>query len=883
MIIPERLGKYRIIEFLGSGSFGSVYYAEDTLLKKPVAIKVQTARAEKSKELIEEARTLFELNHENIVRFFNIEIIDDKIVLVMEPVRGQTLRDVIERQAPLRVEDALNIIKDVLKALDYAHNKGFVHGDIKPENILISEEGKIKLADFGLARILGKGELKPTIAGTPFYMAPEAWKGEITSFSDIYSLGCILFELLTKRPPFYAENIEELRNKVFNARIEKVPGVSFEVNGLVKKMLNKIPAKRPSAGQILSEIEKLMKSPEINFFTIETKKKETFFGNLTEEQIDFVKDPNDVIILRGVVGSGKTTSLGYKVVYEIKVNQEDPQKFLFLTFTGKAVNLFRAILEKLLEEEIAKEITAVTFHQFGQMILRYGIERFGFSEDFRVITDKEAEDILKSFVGNTAQAKAYLREIKLAKANLLTPDKLESLAESDWMREVAYFYQKYQEELTRMNCLDYEDLIFKTVVLLQTHPDIKRDVQERFRFIIVDEFQDVNKALYELILLLKGPNNKLWVAGDETQSIYGFRGASPIFLKNLEAKYSEASKHFLSKNFRTARKIVEAGLNLLSHSREIRLVQPTALLIDEEGNVSISYFENEIKEAHYVAEKIKDLKEEGIDYTDMAIIYRTNDYSRSIEDALKKYEVPYTILEGESFYDLPEIKVALGIINHCLGNFEGKNIELLLKYFLKIPADISAKAIKKYESSGRVDVSIKKEEISRRLKALNTLLLKLRKEVDLETLPKEPHEIIEEVLNFGHAQGWFSSKSVEIFQEFLTSLHDMGIKNLKDVFNYVSLMREVGMSTTRHFGVLLLTAHKAKGLEFNTVFLVGLVEGLFPLGKRILRREHLEEERRLLYVALTRAQKNLFLTYPLYYRNEKKEPSRFILELMKRR
>jgi DNA helicase-2/ATP-dependent DNA helicase PcrA len=884
MIIPEKLGRYKILEFLGSGSFGSVYYAEDTLLKKPVALKVQTAKAEKSKELIEEARTLFELNHENIVRFYNIEIIDDKIVLVMEPVRGQTLRDVIERQAPLKVEDALNIVKEVLKALDYAHNKGFVHGDIKPENILISEDGKIKLADFGLARILGRGELKLAIVGTPFYMAPEAWKGEVTSSSDIYSLGCILYELLTKRPPFYAESIDKLRYKVFNDRVERVPGVSFEVNELVKKMLSRIPAKRPSAGKVLSEVNKLLKNPEIGFFTVESRKKETFFGNLTGEQINFVKDPKDVVILKGIVGSGKTTSLAYKVAYEIKVKHEDPQHFLFLTFTGKAVNLFRATLEKLLEEENVKDITACTFHQFGQMVLRYGIERLGFSEDFRVITDKEAEDILKAFISLSPQAKTVLREIKLAKANLVTPEQLEAMAESEWTREVAYFYKRYQEELRRSNSLDYEDLILYAVELLKKHPDIRKDVEERFKFIVIDEFQDVNKALFELILLLKSPNNKLWVAGDEAQSIYGFRGASPVYLRSLEVKFPEASKHFLSVNFRTARKIVEAGLNLLSHSRENSIVRTLNTLVQEEGNVSISYFENEVKEAQFVAEKINELKEEGIDYTEIAVIYRTNEYSRSIEDALKKYEIPYTILEGESFYDLPEIKVALGFFNHYLGNYSGQNIEFLLKHFLKFPSDLVTKVIKKYEKNGSVDVSTERGEFSVKLKALNTFLSRLKRQANGEELPpKEPQEILEDIIDFGQTQGWFSTKSMETLQEFLISLQDMKLKDVRDVFNYVSLMREVGVSATRHYGVLLLTAHKAKGLEFNTVFITGLVEGFFPLGKKTLKREHLEEERRLLYVALTRAQKNLFLTYPLYYKNEKKEPSRFILELVKRR
>ncbi len=888
MIIPETLGKYRIIEFLGSGSFGTVYFAEDTILKKNVALKVQPYRAEKGKELIEEARILFELNHENIVRFFNVEIIEDKIVLVMEPVKGFTLREVIEKDAPMRYQDAFAIVKEILKALEYAHSKGLLHGDIKPENVLISAEtGKVKLADFGLARIFKQKQEIARIAGTPFYMAPEVWKGESSRYSDIYSVGSILFELLTKKPPFQAESIEELRNKVFNSRVERIPGVSIEVNNLIKRALSRNPSARPSAGEFLVTINKILKAPELDIMSVQRVRKDPFFGNLTEEQIKFVEDPSRVILLRGVVGSGKTTALAYKLAYCIKKLQEDPQSFLFVTFTGKAVNVFNGILEKILDEDTARDVSSMTFHQLGNLIVRFGCERIGIADDFRVLTDREAEEILQRIVGNPHLARTVLREIKMAKSSLLSADKLESIEYSDWTREVALYYKKYQEELIKNNLLDYEDLVFYACILLEKYPDIRADFRARFKYLIVDEFQDVNKAIYQMILQFVNEESRLWASGDETQSIYRFRGASPEFFSNLTQRFPEASKHYLTVNFRTARKILDAGINLISHSREVPHITSLTTLLEDEGAISFSYHENETKEAQYVAAKIQELRDEGFDYTDIAVIYRTNEYSRQIEDALKKVEIPYTILEGGSFYDLPEIQAVLGIFRHLASIYSPENLEVIVRNFLKVPGNLAAKILKYYSTSGKIlTTGITDTELLQDVQKFSEFLSGVAKRIKRISDDQEiitPDLVVGEFIRIADERRWVPQKTLENLSEFLLTLRETNLRDPRDVLNYVSLMREIGLASRRHHGVLLLTAHKAKGLEFPVVFVTGLIEGLFPLGRRSIRKDHLEEERRLLYVAITRAQLRVYLSYPLYYRNEKREPSRFILELTKRR
>ncbi|HOP33065.1 MAG TPA: 3'-5' exonuclease [Candidatus Hydrothermia bacterium] len=877
MIVPENLGKYKILEFLGSGSFGSVYFAEDTILKKNVALKVQPNKGERGEKLIQEARILFELNHENIVRFFTIETIDDKIVMVMEPVRGYTLRDVIENKAPLEVTEALNIIKEILKALEYAHGKGLIHGDIKPENVLISEDtGKIKLADFGLARIFKQGQTLGNIGGTPFYMAPEVWKGESYVQSDIYSVGALLFELLTKKFPFSAENIEELRNKVFNARIENIPAVSLEVNTIIKSALSKNHTKRPSAGEMLSSINKILKTPELDIVSLKKVQKDISFGNLSPEQIKFVEDPSKVIILKGIVGSGKTTALAYKVAYYIKKQKEDPQGFLFLTFTGKAVNIFRSLIEKMLDEDSARAVSCLTFHEFGKMILKYAGDRINIPEDFKIITDKEGIEILRGAGCGPHTAKAVLREIKLAKSNLITPERIETSETSDWKREISSYYKIYQNSLLKNKYLDYEDLIFHANVLLQNYPDVCEDIRERFKFIIVDEFQDVNNAIFQMILHVAGEAGYLWVSGDETQSIYTFRGASPVYLNMLTSKFPKATKYFFTKNFRTAQKILEGGYNLIMHCKEFTKTNLLASQLKDEGSITFSYSENEQKEAEYVAEKIKELREQGFDYADIAVIYRINEYSHHIEEVFKKFEIPYTILEGGNFYDLPEIQAITAILKHISGMYISENMEVLLYRFLKTPRSAITKILKNYTTTGKLSTSgISDENAINALKSLQNFLKNSQS-------VQATDQILEQFINLSERENWLTQKSLETLQEFSLIVREQHLSEPREVLNFISLMKEIGVSSHRHHGVLLLTAHKAKGLEFPVVFITGLVEGLFPLGKRAIRKDHLEEERRLLYVALTRAQLRVYLTYPLYYKNEKMEPSRFILELTKR-
>ena len=245
-MIPKSLKRYKVIEWIGGGRFGDVYLVEDTLIKKKFAMKVGRGGGNIN-AFLDEAKILASLDHPNIVRFYTADIIKNRIIIITEFIKGESLRDIIEKRAPISKDEALFITADILKALSYAHKYGVIHRDLKPENIIISDKGEVKVVDFGIARI-GEGDMTLSIAGTPPYMPKEAWKGKADERSDIWAVGVILYEMLTGVNPFNGDNIESVRKNIFSGKVASVkelnPDISTEVDKIVKKALEPAPSKR---------------------------------------------------------------------------------------------------------------------------------------------------------------------------------------------------------------------------------------------------------------------------------------------------------------------------------------------------------------------------------------------------------------------------------------------------------------------------------------------------------------------------------------------------------------------------------------------------------------------------------------------------------------
>jgi len=886
-MIKRKLGKYIVKEWIGGGQFADVFLVFDTISKKEYALKVSRLRQRDMEMLKKEAQLLASLEHPSIVRFYSVDIIEDRLVLAMEFVRGRSVRKVIEEEAPLEPTRAISIVTPVLDALSYAHSKGILHRDIKPENILISDEGKVKLTDFGLGLFIRGERLTVSMAGTPLYMAPEAWKGEFRKESDLWSVGAVLYELLSGYPPFESSNIDGLREKILSGKIRPIPRTRPELQRVIRKALSRKHEQRFRSAKefkeaLLSEIGKT-----IDFVSVrETVKESPILDGLTEEQKEAVKNGEGIFLLLGGAGSGKTTALTHRVAYLIREKRVEPEAIVVLTFTGKAAQELKVRVERLIGEKSTRKLWAGTFHSLAIRILSRGATRIGFPEDFMVIGREDQEKIAKKIlVGVKLETvRSLLKEIGKLKSELISPRSFERKAKGKWQRIVSKFYRQYQKELYRMGFLDFDDLLYYSYSLLREFSDLRETFSERFRYILVDEFQDINRAQFELLKILSSKHKNLFVTGDDDQAIYGFRGASSLFLKEIRSFFKEVKEVKLTQNFRSPPEILKLGLTLISHNRDRVEKVLVPLKKAKEEKVRLYAASDERDEAEFVASRVLEEREKGRSYEEIAILFRTHSKSRPFEEVLSMKGIPYNIVGAGGFYEREEVRASINFLKFVAGMRERESLSLILKEFLKFNNKEVRYALRNFVRTGRPTMSKKLQEEKRR-KLLSFWEF-------IETVSKEgvedlsPRELLEELyektgyiklLERGEGIRWLTKK--DNIDELLGEASRFKRGTLREFLSHIEILRELTALSQSLGGVRLMTVHSAKGLEFPVVFLVGLVEGEFPLFRSLPENSTLEEERRLCYVALTRAQEVLFLTYPKRRFGFYQEPSRFLYEM----
>ncbi len=888
-MIRREFGKYKVESWIGGGQFADVFLVLDTITEKRYALKVSRTREKDIEMLKREAQLLASLEHPNIVRFYTAELIEGKLAIVMEFVDGYSLRKLIEEEAPLDETRAISIITDVLEALSYAHSRGVLHRDIKPENIMLTRDGVVKLTDFGLAVMLSSS-LSFSMAGTPIYMAPEAWSGKMRKESDIWSVGTVLYELLAGYPPFFAETIEELRNQVFKGKLKKPPRISPELFEIIKKALRKAPQERfKTASDMRKALVDYLRrgGGDISLKSIQVRRKVSpLLEGLTEEQREAVLTGDGYFLLLGGAGTGKTTTLVHRIAYLIHEKGVPADRILAVTFTGKAAGEMKERVEKLIGEGNTKNLWTGTFHYFGRKIVSYGIERLGYPEEFQLIGRENQEELFEKATGIRAKEKirAILKEISRYKSNLVSADYLLENVKSRWKKEVAEAYAKYQRALFFEGLLDLDDLIFLAVRLLRQYDDIKELFSEKFKYLLVDEFQDINRGQFVMLQILSSRHKNLFVTGDDDQSIYGFRGASSKFLTQFRKFYPDHKEIRLTQNFRSPSEIITVANTLISHneSRIDKLIIP--LRESNEEVVKFYAARNETDEAEFVAEKILEERERGRSFDDIAVLIRLNSLSRPFEEVFSRKKIPFNVLGFGGFYEREEVKASIGFLRFIMGTRKASDLRLMLTRFLRWhPKDAKA-ATKYFDKTGKPTFSKKfSDEMKKALenfwKYLNTF--------DPEQLKiRSPQELLEELYDVTGYMRYLEEKDTpsrlmekDNIDELLGIAGMFKRGELREFLSHVSMMQHLGEEFRSLGGVRIMTVHQAKGLEFPVVFVVGLVEGVFPLFKSVAEKESLEEERRLCYVAITRASETLYLTYPKKRFKYYQEPSRFLYEM----
>lgn len=627
---------------------------------------------------------------------------------------------------------------------------------------------------------------------------------------------------------------------------------------------------------------------------------------LNPEQQRAVKTTDGPLLLMAGAGSGKTRVLTHRIAYLMVEKRVNPYNILAITFTNKAAREMKERVHKLLGGA-ADDIWISTFHSMCVRILRRNIDRLGYNRNFSILDSSDQLSVIKHILKEKnidtkkIDARAILGSISSAKNELKTPEDYAKKAGDYYERIVSDVYEAYQKRLRKNDSLDFDDLIMVTIQMFNRVPDVLEYYQRKFQYIHVDEYQDTNRAQYMLVKQLASRFQNLCVVGDSDQSIYRWRGADIGNILSFEKDYQHAKVILLEQNYRSTKRILSAANDVIKNNANRK---PKNLWTENDEGNKIFYYraDSEQGEAQFVAGRIKEAVESGKrKYSDFAVLYRTNAQSRVMEEVLLKSNIQYTIVGGTKFYDRKEIKDMLAYLR-LIAN-PGDDISL--QRVINVPKrGIGASSLDKIANFADMhDISMFDALSSPELIGLSPKITKaaagFRELITGYTKMQEflsVTELVEQVLEkSGYKEMLQAEKSIEAqsrlenLEEFLSVTKNFEENNedksLVGFLTDLALVSDIDQvdEDEENNNVLLMTLHSAKGLEFPVVFLIGLEEGVFPHSRSLMEEAEMEEERRLMYVGITRAEEELFITNAgirtLYGRTNVNPPSRFITEI----
>jgi DNA helicase-2/ATP-dependent DNA helicase PcrA len=600
-----------------------------------------------------------------------------------------------------------------------------------------------------------------------------------------------------------------------------------------------------------------------------------------KEAVFYTEGP--LLILAGA-GSGKTRVLTHRAAYLIEEKGVNPYHILAITFTNKAAGEMRERIDDMVGFG-AESIWVSTFHSCCVRILRRYIDRIGYENNFSIYDADDQKHVMKEIVKrlniNTKMYKerAFLNAISSAKDELIGPEEYKSRTGGDLPKEqTARVYREYQEVLRKNNALDFDDLIFKCVELLQKDPQVLESYQERFQYIMVDEYQDTNTAQFQLIRLLAGKYRNLCVVGDDDQSIYRFRGANIQNILSFEEQYPDAKVIKLEQNYRSTQNILDAANAVIKNNRGRK---DKDLWTEEQGGEKVHFqqFETAYEEADFIAGDVARLERKGIfDYGESAVLYRTNAQSRLLEEKFVSRNIPYRIIGGVNFYSRKEIKDILAYLK----TIDNGSDDLAVKRIINIPKrGIGATSINRvqtyadeqgisfFEACRMTEQIPKIGKAAGKIQGFVNLIRVLRAEIPELGIQRVTEKLLEETgyvedLKAEHDEE--ADARIENIDELISKIADYEDTaeepTLGEFLDEVSLVADIDSLEDDKNYVTLMTLHSAKGLEFPNVYMAGMEDGLFPSYMTITADDptELEEERRLCYVGITRAKKRLTMT-----------------------
>ncbi len=632
------------------------------------------------------------------------------------------------------------------------------------------------------------------------------------------------------------------------------------------------------------------------------------YDTLNEQQKEAVFCTEGPLLLLAGAGSGKTRVLTHRIAYLIQECGVNPYHILAITFTNKAAAEMRERVDDLVGYG-AEHIWVSTFHSACVRILRRHIDLIGYDRNFTIYDTDDTKQVIRDVIKRLQLDKkqyperGLLNEISKAKDELITPSEYEMKAAGKFREmQVAKVYAEYQKQLHANNALDFDDLLFKTVELFQFHPDILEQYQQRFQYIMVDEYQDTNTVQFQFVSMLARKHRNLCVVGDDDQSIYKFRGANIYNILNFEKVFEEAQVIKLEQNYRSTQNILDAANEVIRNNKGRK---EKRLWTENEKGALIAFhqYETEYEEANEVVNEIGKLSQEGIAYSNMAILYRTNAQSRIFEEKFLLKNIPYKIVGGVNFYSRKEIKDILAYLK-VIDNGQD---DLAVKRIINIPKrGIGAASVAKIEEYAMLheisflDACFQASSITSLGRSIGKIqgfadeVKRYRKIAQNSSIVELFHAVLEGTgytIALQAEETEEAKARLENIDELLNKITAYELEaeepSLEELLEEIALVADVDSLNETDNKVVLMTLHSAKGLEFPYVFLAGMEDGIFPSYMTIISddRDELEEERRLCYVGITRAKEKLYLSAAkhrmMHGRTQFNKVSRFVSEIPK--
>ena len=629
---------------------------------------------------------------------------------------------------------------------------------------------------------------------------------------------------------------------------------------------------------------------------------------MNERQKEAVQHTQGPLLIMAGAGSGKTRVLTHRMAYILAEEEVHPWNILAITFTNKAAREMKERVSQLVGSQ-AEDMWVSTFHSMCVRILRRDIELLGYQRSFTICDPSEQQTAMKRILkkldidSEKYDYRMILNRISQAKNDLEDVEEFSKKYTGYVEQIIAKCYREYQKELAKSMTLDFDDLIMLTVQLFQKHPETLQYYQQKFQYIHVDEYQDTNHAQYRLVTMLAKKFKNICVVGDADQSIYGWRGADMSNILEFEKDYQNAKVVLLEQNYRSTKTILQAANHVIENNVNRKVKK---LWTENEEGQPITYYraQSEQDEGRYVLSQIQSLLRDGYHYNDFAILYRTNAQSRVMEENLLKSNIPFRLVGGQRFFERLEIKDLLAYLRLIVNSQD----DLSFRRIVNSPKrGIGATSLAKLsdfaevyqfsllEASLQTTLSPLSGKAAKALEKFATTIEELRKMQEFLFISEFVEQVIEKtgyLTSLEQQHTMEADARIENIQEFISVAKQFEQDRLEEeseespllqFLTDLSLVSDVDSDDGDGRMVTLMTLHAAKGLEFPVVFIIGLEEGIFPSSRSIMEHDDVEEERRLAYVGITRAEQKLFLTNAysrlLYGRTQTNRPSRFVLEI----